>query len=193
MDPEKYLLLLVGFVFGLLPRIAESRDSESRQKKRSLTKLRRVLEDLFLQMEISKAFREAGGLQTMQGLFDLDESWAWRIPIAPPSASSDFEKIIDEVLEWETLYGKYEISRQAINLKAQLEHAAYLHQVLSNLAKQEIELPERPIAVYTSALNELNTSCSKLLFYVDSLRATPYRKALEKWKQFRSKPSSSVA
>jgi len=193
MDYEKFLLLLTGFVFGLLPRIAEGRDSEVRQKKRALTKLRRLLEDLFIQIEVLKAFREAGGLQTMSGLFDLDESWAWRIPVAPPTASSDFEKIIDEVLEWETIYGKYEISKQVINIKAQLEHTSNLYEILSNVAKSGAELPERPIAAYTSALAELKSTCSDLLRQVDTLRATPFRKAIAKWNLLRTKRSTHAA
>src|SRR5215213_1504107 len=118
---EKLLLVLAGTLTGWLLSTLTSALKDfhvkRRERRKIFSRLWMALEDIFIHLEIAPVAREAGMIDTVLGLLDLDESWRRRIPPAPPSLPGDFDNIVERVAEWESERGENWITKQLEGLR----------------------------------------------------------------------------
>jgi hypothetical protein len=154
-----------------------------------------ALEHIFIHLEIAPIAREAGMIDTVLGLLDIDESWRRRIPPAPPSLPADFDDILERVAEWESERGENRITKQLVGLRNNIVTLKQLHAGLGVQAQQAEEvISERGLSVYNGILSDLKESTNIILKRVSNLRLSNFQRVKRKLKgTFRRKPLSKNA
>jgi hypothetical protein len=165
---EKLLFLLAGWLLSTLTSALKDFQVKQRERRKIFSRLWMALEHRFIHLEIAPIAREAGMIDTVSGLLDIDESWRRRIPPAPPSLPADFDDILERVAEWESERGENWITKQLVS--------------------------ERGLSVYNGFLSDLKKSTNIILKTVSNLRLSNFQRVKRKLKgAFRRKPSSKNA
>jgi len=76
------IALVLGWALGTLTQQIGRVFDNWKQKRKVLTRLHRILEEIFIDIEVEQASKKAGVLQTFEGYFDVDESWTQKLPRA---------------------------------------------------------------------------------------------------------------
>jgi hypothetical protein len=196
---EKLLLVLAGTLTGWLLSTLTSAlkdfQVKRRERRRIFSRLWMALESIFIHLEIAPVARDAGMIDTVLGLLDIDESWRRRIPPAPPSLPEDFDDIVERVAEWESERGENWITKQLEGLGHKITMLNQLHAGLGVQAKQGEEfISERGLSAYNGLLSDLKESTRLLLKRVSKLRLSNSQRVKRKLQgAFRRKPSSKKA
>jgi hypothetical protein len=109
-------------------------------------------------MELSRAGKEIGFIQTLEGMFDLDESWTSKIPSPPPTLPQDYGRVSDEIGDWEARQGKNDLSRHLLNLKGLVEGASEIYAVLEKAAREQVDIPDRALGFYRLHIDKIRES-----------------------------------
>ena len=192
---EKLLFLLAGWLLSTLTSALKDFQVKHRERRKIFSRLWMALEQIFIHLEIAPIAREAGMIDTVLGLLDIDESWRRRIPPAPPSLPADFDDLLERVAEWESERGENRITKQLVGLRNNIVTLNQLHAGLGAQAKQGEEvISERGLSVYNGLLSDLKESTNIILKRVSNLRLSNFQRVKRKLKgTFRRKPSSKNA
>jgi hypothetical protein len=192
---EKLLFLLAGWLLSTLTSALKDFQVKQRERRKIFSRLWMALEHRFIHLEIAPIAREAGMIDTVSGLLDIDESWRRRIPPAPPSLPADFDDILERVAEWESERGENWITKQLVGLRHNILTLNQLHAGLGVEAQQGEEfISERGLSVYNGFLSDLKKSTNIILKTVSNLRLSNFQRVKRKLKgAFRRKPSSKNA
>ncbi len=155
---ENLLYIFAGWILSTLTTFIAYLVNERRKTRKTFTELRRILDDLIIHIELSKAWRNAGLIETVQGLFEIDESWRTEIPINPPELPDQFESIVSSVSEWEAEKGEYFFTKKLYGIKDSLEILKSIYSGFVVYAKEDnIEnIPERTLTIYNNHLKEFD-------------------------------------
>ncbi len=161
MNPEvleNLLFILVGWLLSTFTTFIAFLVNKRRKKRKVFTDLKRVIENLIIQIELSKAWREVGGIETVPGLFEMDESWKTSIPIEPPNLSEEFQSVVKSVSEWEAQKGDYSLTKKLSGIKNTLKILESIHSGFISYAKQKEsdKIPDRTLQIYKSHLDEFH-------------------------------------
>ncbi|MAO65187.1 MAG: hypothetical protein CL666_09330 [Balneola sp.] len=177
MNPEtieNLLYILAGWILSSMTTFIAYLVNERRKTRKTFTELRRVLEDLIIHIELSKAWRNAGLIETVQGLFEIDESWRSEIPINPPELPDQFDSIVSSVSEWEAEKGEYFLTKKLYGIKDSLKILDSLYSGFVVYAKEDnVEnIPERTLTVYNNNLKEFDENIRSLISKINPLHKT---------------------
>jgi hypothetical protein len=196
---EKLLLVLAGTLTGWLLSTLTSAlkdfQVKRRERRKIFSRLWMALEKIFIHLEVAPVARDAGLIDTVSGLLDIDESWRRRIPPAPPSLPGDFDDIVERVAEWESERGENWITKQLEGLRHNIRMLNQLHAGLGVQAKEGEEfISERGLSAYNGLLSDLKESTNIILKRVSKLRLSNLQRVKRKLKgAFRRKPSTKNA
>jgi hypothetical protein len=188
------VLVALGWLLGVFSQGIERRRLEYVERRRILTRLDRILEDIFIDIELTKAMKEAGVIQTMQGMFDLDESWVKKIPAHLSDLPDDYDRVVDDLGDWEARQGKYNLYKSLVNLKKLMDSTKQVYAALEAVAKQpDVEIPERPLKIYEVQIIAVKKATSELLGVVrDARRSSARRLAMRLKKRWLKKPAEKL-
>ncbi|SMO65437.1 hypothetical protein [Gracilimonas mengyeensis] len=177
MNPEtieNLLYIFSGWILSSMTAFIAYLVNERRKTRKTFTELRRVLEDRIIHIELSKAWRNAGLIETVQSLFEIDESWRTEIPINPPDLPDQFDSIVSSVSEWEAEKGQYFLTKKLYGFKDRLKILDSLYSGFVVYAKEDNVggIPERTITVYNNNLKEFDENIRSLISKIHPLHKT---------------------
>ena len=191
---EKLLFLLAGWLLSTVTSALKDFQVKQRERRKIFSRVWMALEQIVIHLEIAPIAREAGMIDTVLGLLDIDESWRQRIPPAPPSLPADFDDIVERVAEWESERGENWITKQLEGLRYKIVMLNQLHAGLGVQAKQGEVISERGLGAYDGVLSDLKKSTNIILKRVSKFRLSKFQRLKRKLKGiFRRKPSSKNA
>lgn len=172
---EKLVLVLAGAFAGWLLSTLTSalKDAEAkrRERRRIFSRLWMILEKIVIQLKVAPIAHEAGLLDSMAELVEIDESWRRRIPPAPPCLPKNFDVIAERVAEWESERGEDWITRQLEGLRGKITTLQQLHGDLSVQAQEGEEfISERGLIAYKGIWLRLEEDAVVALRRVSKLR-----------------------
>jgi hypothetical protein len=191
MSPEfrnNLISLTVGWALGIITQQIGRLISSRQQKRKVFTRLHRILEEIFIEIEVQRVSKDAGVLQTFEGLFDVDESWTHKLPPKPPRLPDDFKGVLEQFSDWEAQRGKYEVTKKLYGLESLIRQSAAIYAGLTALAKlPEENIPERPLSIHSTNVEEIKELTSDLLRETWPIRLNLYRRTLRRIRRYRRK------
>ncbi len=153
---------------------------QRRERRRVFTHLFRVLEEILIHIELASAWRDAGGIDTVLGLLEVDESWRSRIPPSPPSLPVDFEDVASKISEWEAGRGSHLLTKQLASIRDTVSLVNQLHTGLEVYAKDPAsEIPNRSMSAFTDMQEGLKGKAKQLLKDSARYRLPLWRRTLK--------------
>src|SRR6266403_947919 len=167
MSPEfgnNLISLTVGWALAIITQQIGRLISSRQQKRKVFTRLHRILEEIFIEIEVQKVSKDAGVLQTFEGLFDVDESWTHKLPPKPPRLPDDFKGVLEQFSDWEAQRGKYEVTKKLYGLESLMRQTAVIYAGLTAFAKmpEDNSIPERPLSIHSTNVEEIKKLTSNL-------------------------------
>lgn len=196
---EKLILVLAGagagWLLSTLTSALKDFQAKRRERRKIFSRLWMALEKIFIHLEVAPVARDAGLLDTVVELLDIDESWRRRIPPAPPPLPKDFDDIVERIAEWESERGENWVTKQLEGLRHTITLLHQLHAGLKVQAKEGEEfISERGVSVYNGLLSDLKESTTTILKRVSKLRLSNVQRMKGKLKgAFRRKHPSNNA
>lgn len=134
-------LVVVGWLLGFLSQGIERRRQESLERRRVLTRLDRILMTVAIELTIKKE---------LSANRDLPE---------PPMLPEDFDRVVDQLGDWEARRGESTIHFQLITLKRLVELAREGYATLEG----EGDVPASLSSVYERELKEVGDMTWRLI------------------------------
>lgn len=191
MSPEfrnNLISLAVGWALAIITQQIGRLISSRQQKRKVFTRLHRILEEIFIEIEVQRVSKDAGVLQTFEGLFDVDESWTHKLPPKPPRLPDDFKDVLEQFSDWEAQRGKYGVTKKLYALESLIRQSAAIYAGLTALAKlPEENIPERPLSIHSTNVEEIKRLTSDLLSETWPTRLSLYRRTLRRVRRYREK------
>jgi hypothetical protein len=173
---DKLLFLFAGWLLSTLTSFANHLHRQGIEKRTVFAHLSRMLADILVHMELSDAWREAGGIDTVLGLLEVDESWREKIPPSPPRLPQDSDSILERVADWEAKQGRWDLTRDLFGVKYKLGLLWQLHAGLSAYAKDPNlgPIPDRSVKAYSDVQETLKSDVSRLFKVVMTQQRKPH-------------------
>lgn len=163
---EKIIFVTIGWALSVLTFILKEKFDNRNKKKSAYFQLLLILEDLIIDIDISEACREANMIETTIGLFDLNESHKYLIPLPPPTLPSNYDNIVDEISKLEISQGNHSFVKKLRNLKSFIAFIKQLYVGLDIQAKYGKEhISDRALEVYKNNFPKIRVSVVELLNY----------------------------
>lgn len=169
---EKLAFLLAGWLLAILTQALERRRQRLVKGKRALAGVDKICKRIWVETKIAGPFKE-WGIQTLEGMFELDESWTGKLPPRPPEVSGDFSKVLEQVADWEGDQGKYDIYEKLWRLKSGIEESWRIYTAMQNWVKNgdsKAEIPDRALQWYECTIKDIKTSNGQIRSQVDYVR-----------------------
>ncbi|MGM0588571.1 MAG: hypothetical protein ACQETE_09175 [Bacteroidota bacterium] len=169
---ENLLYIFAGWILSTLTTFVAYLINERRKTRKNFTELRRVLGDIVIHIELTKAWRNVGGIETVPGLFEVDESWKTTIPLEPPELDDQFESIVLSVSEWEAEKGQDFITRKLHGIKNSIVLLRKIYTGFVAYAKENDaeNIPERTLTIYKNNLEQLDENVRWLISRITPLQ-----------------------
>ena len=158
--------MALGWTLSTLSTVVGSVRRSRVEHRRLMSRTFNILESVGIELELAPAWRSAGGLESLAQLLEVDESWRERIPPHPPRLPKDFEEVVGRVTEWEAGEGENSLTRRLLSVGVSIELLGRLHHGLEVYARElpaDTPIPERPLGVYKSSLDDLQKTVMGLL------------------------------
>jgi hypothetical protein len=190
---EKVIFLVAGWLLSVFSTILALwlKDIWERRKqiRKLLNRVHLILEGIFLESELAPELREAGIKETVTGLLGFDESFRKRIPPTPPRIPTDYDSVLEQIVEWESVIGQGKITRKLIGLRGTLELLHNVHAGLYVYAEEGKEIPEQALSFYNKFQPTLKESINEISRLIFPMRLTRFQRMKRKVRRaLRRKP-----
>ncbi|MDQ2070485.1 hypothetical protein [Natronospira bacteriovora] len=183
---ENLVFLLIGWALSTFTALAVYLWKTNEEKRRVFSRVWRVLEDIFIDVEISKAWRQAGGIESIKALFDLDEGDFKELPPSPPTLPQDYDQVLSDVSDWEARKGAADISKSLGGISGLVQGLTQIYAGMAVYVENSRygPVPERARSAYISQLAQLEKNLQSLFKIVDRHRQGPISRlfgAIGRW------------
>lgn len=157
------VLILFGWTLGVLTNFISWLWKVRVENRRIGTRLKRIIDELFIRMQLKKEFAGGGVVQQTENLSDSPTIWRTRFLEHPPSLPADFDKVLDQLSDWEARRGRSRFTNDLLNIKDLTEEAGRIYSSIdSDIKNQEtITISDRDAVVYNELLNTLESALHK--------------------------------
>jgi len=176
MSPEainNLVFIFVGWLLSTLTTFVAFLVNRRRKTRKVFTDLIRIIEDLIIQLELTKAWRKVRRDESTPNIFEIEETWKTSIPLEPPKLPDNFDAVLSSISEWEAQRGKYTFTKRLISKRDGLNALNNIYDRIEKHAKNNNpeDIPEETLNFYQNNLSDFDEDNRNLISQI-----YPYQK-----------------
>lgn len=191
------ILIFAGWFLGVLTTSVDNWRKSRHEYRVLFGRCYRVIEKLAMDLAISEAWTEYGGIHSLTELFITSNSNKVRLPPTPPDLPDDFHDVLNRLFEYEATQPKSKLGKQFLTIEGRVQSLNFVYDGLKTSAEiSDNELPEKALLMYKDTWSELREYLTPIIIELDYHRSPyiirPFKVIRRKWKQLRKPKVKNV-